>query len=678
MNPHPPKPSVLLVDDEPRIIDSLRDLLDDDFEVRSTTNPHDALEMLRTVQFAVIVADQRMPELTGDRFLTLAQEISDATRILITGYTDIQALMRAVNDGQIFTYLPKPWEPGELKGTVFKAAKHSEQLVNRKMAAQRLAQQQEALARSEANLRHQSKLLQSILDSMGDGVLVANADGHLILTNPAAEQLLGHNVITTAHREWTQENGISRPVADTHGPAIELPLLQTLRGEAADGIELFIRNQRKPEGMFLSVNVRPLKDDDGQRHGGVAVVRDITTAKESEELLLRAKEEAERANRAKSDFLSRMSHELRTPLNSILGFAQLLQLASLTPDDQDNVHQILKGGYHLLDLINEVLDLAKIEAGKLTMSPESVPLGEVLKEALDIIKPVAQQQGIRLNPISQVHGLYVHADRQRLKQVILNLLANGIKFNREGGSVSISCLACEGERVRVAVSDSGRGMSDEALQKVFTPFERFGMDEAGIDGTGLGLALSKRLIEAMGGSIGVQSVLGEGSTFTVELDRLPDPSIPCETGLHLRETGAGGAVSLLRGTVLYIEDNLPNLRLMERIASRHPGVNLLTAVEGRLGLELARAHQPDWILLDVHLPDLTGDEVLRQLQGDPATQHIPVTVVSADATTTRVSRLLQAGAREYVTKPLDVKQILSLMEGTMHKSMRPTDEARHS
>jgi CheY-like chemotaxis protein len=367
-----------------------------------------------------------------------------------------------------------------------------------------------------------------------------------------------------------------------------------------------------------------------------------------------------------------MSHELRTPLNSILGFAQLLQLAALGEHGQDNVEHILKGGYHLLDLINEILDLARIESGKLSMSPEPVPLEEILREALDLIKPVALQQSVTVEAGAGLEsGVNVKADRQRLKQVFLNLLANAIKFNHEGGNVTVVCKQPAGDRVQVDVCDTGNGISEEGLLKVFTPFERLGADEAGIGGTGLGLALSQRLMEAMGGSIWVESKVGQGSRFTVDLELAnaptEDAALPVE-----QETNAGpydGHASH-RGTILYIEDNLLNLHLMENILERYPNIKLLTALQGKLGIDLAIAHQPDWILLDVHLPDMRGDKVLRELQADARTKHIPVTVVSADATPTQIRRVLQEGAREYLTKPLNVKEILSLLEATMPTGVR--------
>ena len=424
MTEHALRPSILVVDDEPRILDSMRDLLEESFEVVASTDGEEALQLLRTAKFTVILADQRMPGLTGDQFLAKAQEISDATRILVTGYADINALIRAVNHGQIFTYIAKPWKPAELKVTVFKAAAHARKVVEQKAAADMVARQQEALAQSEAVLRQQTKILQSILDSMGDGVIVSDQNGKMVLLNPAARQMVGPRE-DVPQEQWSHSYGIYCPDTMAPYPAGELPLAKALQGETVDATELYIRNSFRPDGAFISVNGRPLKDDSGKAKGGVAVIRDITAAKRSEDLLRKAKEEAERANHAKSEFLSRMSHELRTPLNSILGFAQLLEMDALSEDQQDSLAHIMKGGQHLLSLINEVLDLARIEAGRLSLSSEPIHLQEVIQEALSFVRPIAQQRNIQVRCDSTINSeRYVKADQQRLRQVFLNLLLN--------------------------------------------------------------------------------------------------------------------------------------------------------------------------------------------------------------------------------------------------------------
>jgi len=374
----------------------------------------------------------------------------------------------------------------------------------------------------------------------------------------------------------------------------------------------------------------------------------------------RAEEEADRANRAKSDFLSRMSHELRTPLNGILGFGQLLEMESLPADQEESVAHILKAGRHLLGLINEVLDISRIEAGHLQLSVEPVPVGETLRAAIDLVRPLAAQRDIELG--DKVAGDYRHvlADRQRLQQVLLNLLSNAVKYNRTRGAVAVSCEERPGGRLRILVMDTGHGISPDKLERLFTPFDRLGAEGTGIEGTGLGLALSKHLVEVMGGTLDVTSQVGVGSTFAVELPLTADPvdvlKLPGASPTVQAERQEG------RMVVLYIEDNVANLRLVEQVLSRRPQTTLLPAMQGQLGLELAREHRPDLILLDLHLPDVPGDEVLQRLLEDPRTRGIPVVILSADATPGHVERLLAAGAEAYLTKPLDVRQLLALVD----------------
>jgi len=376
----------------------------------------------------------------------------------------------------------------------------------------------------------------------------------------------------------------------------------------------------------------------------------------------RAEEDAERANRAKTDFLSRMSHELRTPLNSIIGFAQLLELEVEGAEQRESVDHVLKGGRHLLGLINEVLDLACIEAGKLAMSTESVLIDEVLRAAVDLIRPQAANRSITIIEAGSA-DLYVTADRQRLQQVLLNLFSNAVKYNKEGGTIRVACGDGPPGRVSLTVTDTGGGIGFEMMDRLFKPFDRLGAEHTAIEGTGLGLALSLRLVEAMGGTLSATSTVGQGTAFTVELQAANGN--PLRDEATLAAGVSDGGASDVRGTVLYIEDNLSNLRLFERIVARRPGVTLLSAMQGSRGLELARDHRPHLIILDLHLPDVSGDEVLRKLLAGPGTKAIPVVILSADATPGQTSRLIEQGARAYLTKPLDVRQLLALIDDTL-------------
>jgi PAS domain S-box-containing protein len=379
-----------------------------------------------------------------------------------------------------------------------------------------------------------------------------------------------------------------------------------------------------------------------------------------------AKEAAEAANRLKSEFFSRMSHELRTPLNVILGFGQLLGMDALSASQRESTEQIVKGGRHLLALINEVLDIARIEAGGAGMfSLEQVAVGKLVGEVLGMIQPLADRVGVQLlSPQPGICGLTVLADIQRLKQVLLNLMSNGIKYNREGGTVVVSCAEAGGV-LRISVTDTGPGIAPEKIHRLFDPFDRLDEEHKGEEGTGLGLTLSKGLVEAMHGTMGVESSLGQGSTFWVELP-LTDKTV-LTGGEQPKKAADAKEKPANAGTVLYVEDNSANLRLVERIFKFRPDLKLLSAMQGRLGIELAREHHPDAILLDLHLPDIQGDEVLRQLQDDPATRDIPVIVLSADATPHHVERLQANGAKSYLVKPIQVQDLLDLLDETLSK-----------
>jgi len=376
-----------------------------------------------------------------------------------------------------------------------------------------------------------------------------------------------------------------------------------------------------------------------------------------------AKEEAEAANLAKSEFLSRMSHELRTPLNAILGFGQILDKQDLTPLSKESVGYILKGGRHLLDLINEVLDIARVEAGHLDLSLEPVALGDAIPDACALVRPLAAERNIRLDENSaELNHNYVLADRQRLKQVLINLLSNAIKYNREGGQVEVYCGQKSDGWISIAVRDTGPGISPEDLPKLFAPFERLSASASAIEGTGLGLVLSQRLVTAMGGTLKVESTLGVGTIFTLEL---PQTTSPEEQLTNVPQSTPHSATSAEFGrtfSVLCIEDNPSNFRLMEAIFIDRPEITLLGAMQGSIGLDLARQHEPDLILLDLDLPDIRGSEVLNRLQQSAITRDIPVVVFSADATPNQIDRLLATGARAYLTKPLDVSQFLHTVD----------------
>jgi signal transduction histidine kinase/ActR/RegA family two-component response regulator len=398
--------------------------------------------------------------------------------------------------------------------------------------------------------------------------------------------------------------------------------------------------------------------------------------RDANESLTVARHDAEHANRAKNEFLSRTSHELRTPLNAILGFGQLLELDDLEEQQAASVHDILSAGRHLLKLIDEVLDISKIEAGRLALSIEPVMIGDAADSAMSVMKPIAAARGIALDlEMGSLRGLHVQADRQRLHQVLINLLSNAIKYNRREGSVTLLCTRAGDERMRFDVLDTGEGLTTDQLERVFEPFDRLGAEQTQIEGTGLGLTLSKSLCEAMGGTLAVTSVVGTGSRFSVALALAETPD---EDAVPVRAPGGMPAQDADEDalTILYIEDNPSNLKLVTRILERWRTVNLLSAVQATLGVELAQLHHPDLVLLDLHLPDRHGSEVLAELRADPETADIPVVVVSADATPGELQRLRDRGAADYVTKPLDVVQFLAALDRALGEAAEPPRHSR--
>ncbi|HVE93814.1 MAG TPA: ATP-binding protein, partial [Acidimicrobiales bacterium] len=405
----------------------------------------------------------------------------------------------------------------------------------------------------------------------------------------------------------------------------------------------------------------PIFGPDGKPEYLLGISEDITEQQEARAALEQARSDAQRANHAKSAFLSRMSHELRTPLNSVIGFSQLLELDELAPEQADSAAQITKAGRHLLGLINEVLDIARVESGELRLSLEPVDFREVVDEAIRMVIPLAAARGVRLDGLDESVSTHVLADRQRLKQVVVNLLANAVKYNRDGGSVAAHIDERSESRVRLEVVDTGIGIAPQHLDRLFLPFDRLGAEESEVEGTGLGLTLTKQLVEAMGGEIGASSAVGIGSTFWVEFTTTEPLSDTGNESSAPAFDGAGNAGDVAR-SILYVEDNLANVKLVERILARRPEVTCIVAMQGGIALDLALEHQPSLILLDLHLPDVSGEEVLRRLRADQRTAAIPIVVLSADAIPGQAERLKRIGATDYLTKPFEIGRFLEVVD----------------
>jgi signal transduction histidine kinase/ActR/RegA family two-component response regulator len=524
-------------------------------------------------------------------------------------------------------------------------------------------------------------LQNAIFNSANFSSIATDAKGVIQIFNVGAERMLGYaaaevmNKITPADISDPQE-----VVARSRSLSLELgteiaPGFQALAFKASRGIEDIyeLTYIRKDGSRFPAVvSVTALRDAQNVIIGYLLIGTDNTARKRVEEEQKRlderlreqnvelqsAKLAAEKANRAKSDFLSSMSHELRSPLNAILGFAQLMESDSPPPTalQKENLGQIMQAGWHLLKLISDILDLAKIESGKLSLSLEAVSLSEVMTECHGMVEVEAQRRGIELSFPSFKVASFVHADQTRLKQVLINLLSNAIKYNREAGRVEVVCTAEPSGRVRVSVRDSGAGLSSDNLEQLFEPFNRLGQEGRGQEGTGIGLVVAKQLIELMGGAIGVESVVGQGSEFWFVLKEAADPRLSASEGAAAEPVAAPSAAAVKERVVLYVEDNPANLRLVAQIISRRPDLKMLSAMTGAQGIKAGREHRPDVILMDINLPDMSGIDALRALRADPATAHIPIIAVSANAMPGNIKMGLQAGFFRYLTKPIDVKK----------------------
>ena len=537
-----------------------------------------------------------------------------------------------------------------------------------------------ARKQAEEALLKAGALQNAIFNSANFSSIATDARGVIQIFNVGAERMLGFaagdvmNKITPADISDPNEliaraKALSAELATPIAPGFE-----ALAFKAARGIEDIyeLTYIRKDGSRFPAVvSTTALRDARNAIIGYLLIGTDNTARKQAKDALREttielenAKFAAEKANLAKSDFLSSMSHELRSPLNAILGFAQLMDSGAPppTPGQKESIDQILQSGWYLLELINEILDLSLIESGKLSLSLESMSLTEVLADCHAMIEPQAQKSGIRMQFPQFDSPCFVKADRTRVKQVLVNLLSNAIKYNRVGGIVEITCRATTPERTRVSFHDTGEGLTAEKLAQLFQPFNRLGQESGAEEGTGIGLVVSKRLVELMGGDIGVESTVGVGSEFWIELNTANASELVRDADKSAIGAPAQTQPGTQLHTLLCVEDNPANLLLIEKLIARRPDIRLRSARDGNRGIEIARASKPDVILMDINLPGISGIVALRILAQDPATAAIPVIALSANAMPHDVEKGLEAGFFRYLTKPIRVDEFMETLD----------------
>ena len=523
-------------------------------------------------------------------------------------------------------------------------------------------QVEEERKKLDQRLRDQQFYTRSLIESNIDALMTTDPAGIISDVNKQMEALTG----------CTRDELIGAPFKNyfTEPDRAEAGIKRVLNENKVTNYELTAR-ARDGKETVVSYNATTFHDRERNLQGVFAAARDITERKLLDQVLQEnnvelqiAMSAAEKANLAKSDFLSSMSHELRTPLSAILGFAQLIESGTPppSPTQKRSVDQILLAGWYLLNLINEILDLALIESGKLSLSPEPVSLVAVMHECEDMIEPQAKKRDITMVFPDRELPYFIKADRTRIKQILINLLSNAIKYNRRGGKVVVKLVEVLPGRIRICVEDTGQGLSPEKIAQLFQPFNRLGQEAHSEEGTGIGLVMTKRLVELMGGVIGVESTVGEGSVFWIETNLTDERQAHADSAEFQPAAPLQLPVGSRLRTLLYVEDNPANLMLIATLIDRRPDLRLLTAVDGYSGIEIARTSMPDVILMDINLPGISGIKALKILNDDPATAHIPVVALSANAMPRDIEKGLNAGFFKYLTKPLKINEFMETLD----------------
>jgi PAS domain S-box-containing protein len=666
---------LLAVDDSITYLQELANQLrEEDYVVILASSGEEALECLANQQVDGILLDLIMPGLSGQvtcKRIKQQAKWRDIPLIMLTAHDDRDAMIECINAGAD-DYIAKSADFEVLKVRLrahlrrkhFEDENHRirEKLVRSETEATARIQIEAEQMKLDQRLRDQQFYTRSLIESNIDALMTTDPAGIITDVNKQMEALTG----------CTRDELIGAPFKSyfTDPARAEAGIKLVLSEKKVTDYELTAR-ARDGKKTVVSYNATTFHDRDRTLQGVFGVARDVTERKRFEQALQEtnvemesAKSAAEKANLAKSDFLSGMSHELRSPLNAILGFAQLMDTASPPPSDvqKESITQILQAGWHLLKLINEILDLSVVESGKVSLSLEPVALTEVLFECQTMMEAQAQQRGIVMTFPQFEQPSFVWADQTRLKQIVINLLSNAIKYNQASGRVTVAYTVISADRIRISFKDTGAGLTPEKMAQLFQPFNRLGQEAGIVAGTGIGLVVTKQLVELMGGVLGVDSTVGEGSVFWVELDSTPAPEFKVIALEQPTPKIPMKPIDAPQKILLYIEDNPANMRLVERLIDRRTDIKLLKAVDGLQGIALARASLPDVILMDINLPGISGIDALKALREDSTTAHIPVVALSANAMSRDIEVGRQLGFFRYLTKPVVVEEFMDTLD----------------